>query len=48
MVEEIVHNLDPFPPGFLMAGAINKICFIPAALAPAVFCAVDPKRNCLR
>jgi len=37
MVKEIIHNLDPFTPGFLLAAVISKVCFILAALVTPVF-----------
>lgn len=48
MVKEFVHNLNPFKPGFLLAAAISKVCFILAAFVSGVFALSIQKRNRLR
>jgi len=48
MVEEFVHNLNPFRPGFLLAAAISKVCFILAAFVSGAFALSIQKRNRLR
>ena len=46
--EIFVHNLKPFSPGFLLAAAIKRVCFILAAFVAGVFALSIQKRNRLR
>ena len=48
MAKKIVHNLNPFRPGFLLAAAIAKVCFILAAFVPGVFALSIQKRKRFR
>jgi len=45
MVQEIIHNLKPFGPGFVLAAAIKSVCFILAAFVPGVLALSIQKRN---
>src|SRR5688572_9615314 len=46
--KEIIHSLNPFTPGFLLAAAISTVCFILAAFVSALFALSIQKRNCFR
>ena len=43
-----VHNLKPFSPGFLLAAAIKRVCFILAAFVTGVLALSIQKKNRLR
>ena len=45
MVKEIIHNLNPFRPGFLLAAAIKRVCFNSCRFCSRAFALSIQKRS---